>query len=165
MKNLILICISLALMGCNKYALRTGTVCVQPLDISNYSTSDPLLVKEETVSYIKKQLLKYIVKKIDTDTKMTLENDCTKSSYSLEITFDKIDAITAVVGFKEYIGGGRTTHRYKVSVTGLLVKNEPKEKLVDFEASAHDDKLDDQIENIANDIVSAITKDKKILLR
>jgi hypothetical protein len=131
-------------------APRTGTICIHPVTINEYSTSDPVEITPDVVAKASQQIKKAVEIEIANESKMTVTKDCTAADFLLNIRLTKVDTIIQRLLF------GKTERRFSFATEGNLVSSGTGKIVVAFDKDTGLDEYEYSVNDIAEEIVDEV---------
>ncbi|KAA0894263.1 hypothetical protein [Oryzomonas rubra] len=158
MKSLAVILMCIFVLGCSK-PYRTGSVCVEPFLTSNYSTSDPIVVKQDIVDAIEPHMRKEILKQILKGTKLQTKSECTSVEYILSGNIVSVD--TGSVQRNMFAGQRYSSQNYTIEVAGTLKSVKSNSDVTKFNVSSSGSLIDSSLRKTLEEIGYFIAEEIK----
>lgn len=157
MKCIFLFIVLFVASGCTSAPFRTGSVAIEKFSIENYKTSNPVDIKKDVAEFVQKGLYQELHSHMLRDSKLTTAADCSVADYRLTGTITQIDSqIESHYRFVTIT----VNQNFEVEVEGSLFRCSTGEKVLDFSVDEERDKMDEVAEELAEEIIGKIRKDK-----
>jgi hypothetical protein len=156
MKIFLLVFALMISAGCAPHVTRTGTLCVPPISIEEFSTSDPVEIRKDVVAQIEPGLRKGIIDWICQDTDLKVDKKCGVTDYILNLKLERVDTMTSGRVARTILGTYTASNRlYKLTVSGTLDKPGG-EHVAPIRGESDMKPLDETIKDIAEEVTDGV---------
>lgn len=142
--------------GCSRYQYieRKGSICIPSVATADFSTSDPIDIKQDVVDKTAKLLHKKVVSNIN-GINLKHTKDCAQADFELKLNILRLDSHTETTPRRGWVTTWQETRRiYSISVAGNIVNHKTKDDLpLSLNWSEERENIDYTIESLATSIM------------
>jgi len=155
-RMVLLVLVGIVLTGCSRNTvLRTGKLCLEPIDTTVYSTSDPNDIGPDVIDQAASMLRNELIVQIEQESKLSYVVDCLGADYFLTIKLKSLDSeINNKLIF--LVPTSKIMRKYSMEVAANLGDNNKKPVLSNMLVSEDGDNLPGVVKVIAGNIIGEI---------